>query len=44
MGKVGGRPTFVISDKDGTLIARSGRAAVSCEPTQACWEPEGWSW
>jgi len=31
--KVGGIPSFVIFDKDGTLITRDGRAAVSGDPT-----------
>ena len=31
--KVGGIPSFVVFDKNGTLITRDGRAAVSGDPT-----------
>ena len=31
--KVGGVPSFVVFDKNGTLITRDGRAAVSGDPT-----------
>ena len=31
--KVGGIPSFVVFDKNGTLITRVGRSAVSGDPT-----------
>merc|ERR1712107_854810 len=49
--KVEGIPSFVIFDKDGTLITRDGRAAVSGDPTgdEFPWYPkpvgnQGWPW